>query len=352
MATRRKPSVHLATGATAVAGPLPRDALGAPRLRGAGRDGYAWDMGILRRNHRHGPHAGRTEGAADRLAESSTGSPAHSPTHGPTSGPTSAGDGAEAERRLAELTAELAELDTATAPQAPDRTARARVALGRISRSLAGRTSTASRRANAGRRSLAGHLLATAPRIPVRDLATLRRQYPRADSPEELADRLATGACRATTAIGAGVGAAAVVPTVAVTAELAAELLAVAAVEVKLIAELHEAYGQPAVGSRTERATAYLGAWADRRGIDSIRLLQPSGLLAMGAGARVRRQVSRRLTRGSLRKLPSLTPLLIGSALGAQLNRRDTRRLAEQVRADLRGRAPRAPGYWEAAGAP
>ncbi|MFF7638275.1 hypothetical protein ACFZB9_34780 [Kitasatospora sp. NPDC008050] len=313
-------------------------------------------MGILRRNRRRGPEAGRAEGTADGLTDS------------PTGGPT--GDTTEAERRIAELTAELATLDAVAAPtpgtgraaeqewgpeqgRAPEQEraqARTRATLGRVSRSLAGRTATASHRAAVGSRSLADRLLATAPRIPVRDLATLRRQFPQAATPEELADRLATGAARATTTIGAGVGAAAVVPTVAVTAELAAELLAVAAVEVKLIAELHEAYGQPAVGSRTERATAYVGAWAERRGIDSISLLQPSGLLTMGAGARVRRQVTRRLTRGSLRKLPSLTPLLIGSALGAQLNRRDTRRLAAQVRADLRGRAARAPGYWEAAG--
>ncbi|GAB2702350.1 hypothetical protein [Kitasatospora kifunensis] len=288
-------------------------------------------------------------------------------------------DPADTDRQLAELAADLADDDLATVDASvgpatldasagppgaahpgsladlrpPDREARVRATLRRVGRSLAGGTAaagaTASRRAAVGRQALADRLLATAPRIPVRDLATLRRQHPQALTPEALADRLTTGACRATTAIGAGVGAAAVVPTVAVTAELAAGLLAVAAVEVKLIAELHEVYGQPAVGGTVDRATAYLSAWAERRGIDSISLLRPSSVLAMGAGARVRRQVSRRLTRSSLRKLPSLTPLLIGSALGAQLNRRDTRRLAEQVRADLRNRAPSAPGYWGAA---
>ncbi|MCX4750034.1 hypothetical protein OG455_31715 [Kitasatospora sp. NBC_01287] len=265
----------------------------------------------------------------------------------------------EADQRLAELTAELARLEgpqglehPAGVPPADDvdqrqRVVRARDALLGLGRSLA--RGRAARGAATARRTLTDRLMATAPRIPVRDLAALRRQHPGATSPEQLADRLVVGACRATTAIGAGVGAAAVVPTAAVTAELAAELLAVAAVEVKLIAELHEAYGQPAAGGARERATAYLGAWAHRRGIDSISLLKPSGVLAMGAGARVRKQVTRRLARGSLRKLPSLTPLLIGSAFGAQLNRRDTRRLAIQVRADLRDRPPRTSGFWEAA---
>ncbi|WP_051969964.1 hypothetical protein [Kitasatospora azatica] len=244
----------------------------------------------------------------------------------------------EPEQQLAELAGELA---TEERPEVP-----ARVGVRRLARTL---THGAVRGTSAGGQFLADRLLATAPRIPVRDLATLRRQHPKARTPDELADRLVTGAARATTAIGAGVGAAAVVPTAAITAELAAELLAVAAVEVKLIAELHEVYGQAAIGSTLDRTTAYLGAWAQRRGINSISLLKPTGVLTMGAGARVRVQVSRRLARGSLRKLPSLAPFLLGSALGAHLNRRDTLRLSQQVRADLRTRPPRTPNYWESA---
>jgi hypothetical protein len=251
---------------------------------------------------------------------------------------------AEPDEQVAELAAEL------SAEQQPEATARSGVR--RLALSL-NRARFRRDRTGTTRRSrflVTDRLLSVAPRIPVRDLAALRRQHPKARTPEELADRLATGACRATAALGAGVGAAAVVPTVAITAELAAELLTVAAVEIKLIAELHEVYGQPAGGGRLERTTAYLGAWAQRRGIDSVSLLRPSGLLAMGTGARVRRQVSRRLARGSLRKLPSLAPFLLGSALGAHLNRRDTRHLAELVRADLRWRAPLdGMGYWDAA---
>jgi hypothetical protein len=256
---------------------------------------------------------------------------------------------AEPDEQLAELAAELA------SEQRPEATARTGVR--RLAQSLTRARLTRRREPGTarGRFHVTDRLFAAAPRIPVRDLATLRRQHPKAGTPEELADRLVTGACRATAAIGAGVGAAAVVPTVAITAELAAELLTVAAVEVKLIAELHEVYGQGAAGSTLERTTAYLGAWSQRRGIDSMSLLRPSGVLAMGAGARVRQQVTRRLARGSLRKLPSLAPFMLGSALGAHLNHRDTRRLAAQVRADLRGRPPLGgPDYWHAAagGAP
>jgi hypothetical protein len=37
-----------------------------------------------------------------------------------------------------------------------------------------------------------------------------------------------------------------------------------------------------------------------------------------------------------VRNLPTLTPFLVGAAVGALLNRRDTRLLAERVRQDLR----------------
>ncbi|WP_195910965.1 hypothetical protein [Streptomyces kaniharaensis] len=207
-----------------------------------------------------------------------------------------------------------------------------------------------------GGRALTEQLVQAAPRIPVRGLAALRAQHPGAAEPEQLADRLVAGATRASAALGAGVGAAAMLPVPpAMPVEIAAETLAVAAVEIKLIAELHEVYGIPAAGSATQRATAYLGAWADRRGIDGIDnvdatlLARPAGLAALLLGARARRQVRRRLTRSSLRRLPSVTPLLVGAGVGATLNRRDTGRLARAVRKDLRRRRPADPAYWAAA---
>ncbi|GHF60710.1 hypothetical protein GCM10018790_43420 [Kitasatospora xanthocidica] len=209
----------------------------------------------------------------------------------------------------------------------------------------------AARGAAYGGKALTEQLVRAAPRIPVRDLATLRAQHPGAASPEQLADLLVTGAVRASGALGAGVGAAAMMPVPpAMPAEIAAETLAVAAVEIKLIAELHEVYGVPAQGSVTQRAGAYLGAWANRRGIDATLLVRPAGFAALAIGAEVRQQVRRRLTRSTLRHLPSLTPLLVGAGIGATMNRRDTRRLADEVRADLRARPPADRAYWAAAG--
>ncbi|MEU2630974.1 hypothetical protein ABZ641_28720, partial [Kitasatospora sp. NPDC007106] len=48
-----------------------------------------------------------------------------------------------------------------------------------------------------GGRALTERLLQTAPRIPVRDLATLRAQHPKAADAEALADLLVAGALRA-----------------------------------------------------------------------------------------------------------------------------------------------------------
>ncbi|MGW3076002.1 MULTISPECIES: hypothetical protein [unclassified Kitasatospora] len=201
-----------------------------------------------------------------------------------------------------------------------------------------------------GGRALTEQLVHTAPRIPVRDLATLRAQHPGAAFPEQLADLLVTGAVRASGTLGAGVGAAAMLPVPpAMPVEIAAETLAVAAVEIKLIAELHEVYGTPAQGTATQRAGAYLGAWANRRGIDASLLVRPAGFAALAIGSEVRQKVRRRLTRSSLRHLPAVIPLLVGAGIGATMNRRDTRRLADEVRRDLRGRRPSDRSYWTVA---
>jgi len=198
--------------------------------------------------------------------------------------------------------------------------------------------------------SLAERLIDAAPRIPVRDLATLRAQHPDVESPEELAERIVSGAVRAAGAVGAGVGTVAMLPTPPVMpVEIAADVLGSAAIEYKMIAELYAVYGQPATGGAAQRAGAYLAVWANRKGLD---LSKPAGFAALSAGSELRRGLRRRITRTSLRKLPAVTPLLLGAAFGAQLNRRDTRRLAEEIRRELRRRAPADPLYWAASHPP
>ncbi|MFI8433854.1 hypothetical protein ACIGJO_08900 [Streptomyces sp. NPDC079020] len=187
-----------------------------------------------------------------------------------------------------------------------------------------------SARAAAG--MLADRIIDTAPRVPVRDLATLRRQFPGLD-PEELADKLIAGASRATATVGAGIGAAAMLPVPpAMLAELAAEITGVAAIEMKLVAELHEVYGRRPQGNLAQRSTAYLTSWTEERGIDVTR---PTTLNA-ALGGQMKRELRQQIMKRMARDLPNLIPFMIGAAVGAVMNRRDTRKLAERVRNDLR----------------
>ncbi|MBD0418145.1 hypothetical protein H0H10_03000 [Streptomyces sp. TRM S81-3] len=189
-------------------------------------------------------------------------------------------------------------------------------------------------RARAALGHLADRIIEMAPRIPVRDLATLRRQFPGL-GPEELADRLVAGAARATATVGAGIGAAAMLPVPpAMPTELAAEITGVAAIELKLIAELHEVYGVRPPGNLAQRSTAYLNSWSDERGIDVTKPSTVSSALNGPMKRHLRQQIMKRM----VRNLPNLMPFMVGAAVGAVMNRRDTRKLADRIRADLRKR--------------
>ncbi|MFI9363142.1 hypothetical protein ACIG5E_19115 [Kitasatospora sp. NPDC053057] len=296
----------------------------------------------------------RRPGRSERPGPSEPGASRTGPTppRPPNSVPAPEAGGAVPDTGLAEHLAELVEraerpVGAWPATERHAERGRARALMAKAARLLG----SGGRGAVLGGKALTEQLVRAAPRIPIRDLTTLRAQHPGAADPEHLADLLVAGATRASGALGAGVGAVAMLPVPpAMPVEVAAETLAVAAVELKLIAELHEVYGVPVRGSATQRAAAYLGAWADRRGIDAKLLIRPAGLAALALGAEVRQRVRRRLTRSWMRRLPSTTPLLLGAGIGAMVNRRDTRRLAEQVRADLRTRLPADRDYWTAAG--
>ncbi|MFE0705335.1 hypothetical protein [Streptomyces sp. NPDC058872] len=188
--------------------------------------------------------------------------------------------------------------------------------------------------AKAGIGHLADRLIYLAPRIPVRDLATLRRQFPGL-GPEELADKLVAGAANASSTIGAGIGAAAMLPVPpAMPAELAAEITGVAAVELKLIAELHEVYGLRPPGRLTQRSTAYLTSWTEERGIEPSRPTTVNAAL----GGQLKRELRQQIMRRMVRNVPNLVPFMVGAAVGAVMNRRDTKKLAAHIRKDLRAR--------------
>ncbi|MEV6400193.1 hypothetical protein AB0M39_36325 [Streptomyces sp. NPDC051907] len=181
---------------------------------------------------------------------------------------------------------------------------------------------------------VAERIIENAPRVPVRDLAALRRQFPGL-GPEQLADKLIAGASMATSTVGAGIGAAAMLPVPpAMPAELATEIVGVAAIELKLVAELHEVYGIRPPGNLKDRSTAYLTSWTDERGID---VTKPSTINA-ALGGHLRRELRQQIMKRTVRNLPSLMPFMVGAAVGAMMNRRDTRKLAERIRRDLRAR--------------
>ena len=204
-----------------------------------------------------------------------------------------------------------------------------------------GRGVRATRRsAHWGGRWLAGQVLAMAPRLPMRDQATLRAQFGGL-SPEEVADALIEGAARASAAVGAAVGAWSVLPVVpAVPVEVATETLALVGIEIKLVAELHEVYGMRAPGRVTDRMTAYVAAWANRGGV----ALAPGGLV-LAIGSPLHRRLQRRLAARAGRSAFSLLPLLTGATAGGLLNRSETRRLGREIRDDLRRRSPIA-AHW------
>ncbi|MCB5163678.1 EcsC family protein [Streptomyces bambusae] len=189
--------------------------------------------------------------------------------------------------------------------------------------------------ARAGLAHLADLVIEVAPRIPVRDLATLRAQFPGL-GPDQLAAKLIAGAANSSSTVGAGIGAAAMLPVPpAMPAELAAEITGVAAVELKLIAELHEVYGLRPPGTLKERSMAYLTAWTEERGIDVTRPASVNAAL----GGRMKRELRQQIMKRMVRTLPNLMPFMVGAAVGALMNRRDTKRLALKVQADLRYRA-------------
>jgi len=265
-----------------------------------------------------------------------------------------------AARQAAEVAVELSEAD-----QPPDRGRLTRAlngvarSAGRVGRGTgitkrdtdAARLGTAAKRgAQAARRgagtaghgaSLAGNWLAAqvvamGPRLRIRDQAMLRAQFP-GRSDDEIATLLIQRAAVAAAAVGAATGAWAALPVLpAFPAEIAAETLAVVGIEIKLVAELHEVYGVPATGSATERAGAYIAAWAHRRGV----LMVPGGLLLV-AGSPLARQLRRRLAGRVRRSTFSLSPFFTGAIAGAVLNRGETRRLGRDIHEDLHRRLSR-----------
>jgi hypothetical protein len=181
-------------------------------------------------------------------------------------------------------------------------------------------------------------LLDIAPRIPVRDLETLRRHHPDRDD-EALAEALVDGAARTTSTLGVASGLAAVRfalrrHPVAFAVPLVAEPLFVAAVEIKLLAELHEVYDVQVTGSGAERARYFAKAWASARGVNP---LDPESARS-SLGQSVKGNLGRMLAARMGPRFARTGPFVAGAAAGGLVNGQATREFAESVRAELRGR--------------
>jgi hypothetical protein len=196
-------------------------------------------------------------------------------------------------------------------------------------------------RAVAAGRWLVEEVIEIAPRLPIRDADTLRRQHPDLTT-IQIAERLVKNATRTTASVGAAAGGLAAVEflspplLLAAPVQLAAEILVVTAIELKMVAELHEILGHPATGSATDRGSAYLMSWVRRRAITP-----KMGAAGLGTvfGAAAKRELRSQLLRRVGRSTTTLAPFLAGAAAGAEVNRRATKALGETLFAELRGMA-------------
>jgi len=175
-----------------------------------------------------------------------------------------------------------------------------------------------------------------APRIPVRDLETLKAHHHGLEG-EALADALVETAATAAGALGAAGGIAAARTAlrrnpVTLAAQVLAEPLAVAAIEIKLLAELHEVYDVQVPGSGTVRARHFAAAWASARGINPLDPTAAPASLGSGLKGQLGGRIATRL--GS--RFVRTGPLLAGAAAGGLVNGKGTRDFAAATRVELR----------------
>lgn len=207
----------------------------------------------------------------------------------------------------------------------------------RLAGIVGARTRRAGGRAVASGKVLADLLIDALPHIPVRDLETLTEHH-KGLSGEALADALVRNAARTTAGIGAAGGAVAAAEwatlplLVTVPLEVVVETVAVAAVEVKLVAELHAVYGVDIPGTGTQRATAFAGSWATRRGLDPMKPWTIPNVLGIAG----RQQLGKRMLGRFARNLGTVIPFLVGAVVGASINSSETKKLAVELRTDLR----------------
>jgi hypothetical protein len=187
--------------------------------------------------------------------------------------------------------------------------------------------------------------LATAEHLPVRSLEELQRHH-RGFTGPMLADQLVRNAALASAGVGATAGALITAQEIlppswwVIPFEVAAETAIVIAIELKLVGELHEAYGRPVPGEGIPKGLAIASAWSESRGVQPADLLIGAGatdLVGRQARAALANSIKRRVSKRLGRSLGSLIPMLIGAGVAAELNRRATKNLGRSVQASLSG---------------
>ena len=228
----------------------------------------------------------------------------------------------------------------ASSPLPDDVDASAGPGVGRTIVELAQSARRAGRAAVTSGRWLGDTVVELAPRVPVRDAATLSAHHEGATD-GALAKALVRSAGRVTAGIGAATGTAitaqqlSVVTVVLVPFELAAETALAVLTELKLIAELHEVAGR-----RVTTRTALL-VWTSGHALPPGAGDDEEGT-ALGPAAR--RQFVAQLRSRYTRNLATLGPLLTGAAMAGVLNRRATVSLGNAVARDLGLRRARGVG--------
>jgi len=200
-------------------------------------------------------------------------------------------------------------------------------------------------KAISSRKWLVETTIATAEHLPVRSQEDLQRHYKGLSGPM-LADALVRNASLSSAGVGAAAGALITAQQLlppswwVIPFEVAAETAIVVAIELKLVGELHEAYGRPVPGVGLQRGIAIATAWSESRGVKPADLLLGAGatdIVGRQARAALANSIRRRLSKRLGRSLGSVIPMFIGAGVAAELNRRATRNLGRSVQADLSG---------------
>jgi len=203
---------------------------------------------------------------------------------------------------------------------------------------LAASARRAGRRAVLTGRWLADTVVEVAPRLPVRDAATLSEHHGGLTG-----DELARSVVRAGGRVSGGIAAAAggvitaqevsVAGLLLVPFELAALTALVVVTEVKVVTELHHVAGRSLPGGPRRRTEAAIVSWM------SGRAAPPSELSATVRGDLLgragRQQLAQHLRSRLTRNLTALAPLLTGAVAAGYLNRKATLAIGTQVARDL-----------------